>query len=164
MPDGPERRSPALALKARTLVQACRAGVLATKSRRMPGHPFASITPYAADVQGSPIFLMSRLAVHTKNILQDPRASLLVFEPDSIREPLASPRLNRMGEVREMLRDNLEAARLRYVEAHPGSAEWIAFGDFSLYRLAIAEVYYVRGFGEMSWLSADDYAGAKLES
>jgi putative heme iron utilization protein len=86
-----------------------------------------------------------------------------VFAPESTRDPLSSPRLNLIGEVREAPRDSVEAARALYVQAHPGSVEWIDFGDFALYRLAIAEAYYIGGFGEMGWLSAEDYVGAKPE-
>src|SRR6266478_8966248 len=54
---------------------------LATLSRKHPGHPFASVMPYALDEQGQPLVLISAMAMHTQNLQADPRASLLVTQP-----------------------------------------------------------------------------------
>ena len=52
-------------------------GVLATHSTQLPGYPFASILPFVLDESHRPIFLISALAEHTKNLLADARASFL---------------------------------------------------------------------------------------
>jgi putative heme iron utilization protein len=69
---------PSYAERARTLVHLGRTGALATLSRRHPGHPFASVMPYAVDDGGQPLFLISTMAMHTQNLAADARASLLV--------------------------------------------------------------------------------------
>ncbi|PYO20868.1 MAG: hypothetical protein DMD88_10385, partial [Candidatus Rokuibacteriota bacterium] len=80
-----------------------RVGTLATLSRRHPGHPFASVMPYALDGAGRPLFLISSMAMHTQNLQADPRASLLVTQPglgperQESGDPLARARLTLMG-------------------------------------------------------------------
>ena len=90
---------PTYAERARTLVHRARTGTLATLSRRHPGHPFASLMPYALDETGRPIFLISSMAIHTQNLAGDPRASLFVAEPDWSGDPLAAGRITLMGTV-----------------------------------------------------------------
>lgn len=54
--------------------------------------------PFVPDEYHRPVFLMSRLAEHTKNVAADARASLLVFRSDS-SAVLTSPRLTLVGDV-----------------------------------------------------------------
>src|SRR5688572_8043923 len=88
--DEPNVPEPSYAERARTLVHVGRAGTLATLSRRHPGHPFASIMPYAVDEAGRPVVLISTMAMHTQNLHADPRASLLVAQSDWAGDPLAA--------------------------------------------------------------------------
>ena len=66
--------------EARRMLRAHRYGVLSTLSKRFDGYPFGSITPYLADHDGSLLILISTLAEHTKNILHDPRVSLITHD------------------------------------------------------------------------------------
>ncbi|MCS7025474.1 MAG: CREG family protein [Bryobacteraceae bacterium] len=143
--------------KARALVESRGFGVLATLSKRLPGYPFASVMPYACDSKGQPIFLLSRLAVHTKNLLENPRASLLVYEPAAETDPLGAARLNLMGEVTQIEPGGSSQARALYLQKHPDAEPWLNFGDFGLYQMRVDDVYYIGGFGEMGWVSKNDY-------
>ena len=151
------------AQKARSLLESRQFGVLATVSKRMPGYPFASVTPFSVDSDGRPVFLMSGLAVHVKNLLDDPKASLLVFEPEVEQDPLTAARMNVMGEVRAVPEEDAPAARDLYLRQHPESEQWIGFGDFRLYRMEVADVYYIGGFGEMGWVSKGDFQAVTAE-
>ena len=62
---------------ARTLVRCALKGALATIDRRT-GAPYASLVTVATASDGTPLLVVSRLALHTQNIEADPRASLLV--------------------------------------------------------------------------------------
>jgi heme iron utilization protein len=62
-----------------------------------------------------------------------------------------------MGEVRQVPEADEAAARERYLARHPGAAQWAGFGDFAFYRLELADLYYVGGFGQMGWLSVGDW-------
>jgi heme iron utilization protein len=157
MPDNPV---PVRAQKARSLLHRRGFGVLATISKKMPGFPFASVTPFSVDEQGRALFLFSGLALHTKNLLEEPKASLLVFEPEAESDPLNSARMNVFGEVHPVPKQDLDAARELYLADHPDSEQWIGFGDFTLYRLEVADVYFVGGFGEMGWVAKGDFAAA----
>ena len=155
-----DRLVPARARKARSLYQQRRFGVLATVSKKMAGFPFGSVTPYSVDSLGRALFLFSGLAQHTRNILEDPRCSLMVYEAEAEQNPLDSARMNVLGEVRPVPEDEWEAARELYLRDHPDSEQWIGFGDFGLYRLEPADVYIVGGFGEAGWVSRADFAAA----
>ena len=155
-----DRPVPALARKARSLYQKRGFGVLGTVSKKMAGFPFASRTPYSVDSQGRALFLFSGLAQNTKNILEAPRCSLMVYEPKAEQDPLDSARMNVVGEVRPVPEDEWEAARELYLRDHPDSEQWIGFGDFGLYRLEVTDVYFVGGFGEAGWVSKGDFVAA----
>jgi heme iron utilization protein len=53
-----------------------------------------------------------------------------------------------------------EARRL-YLARYADSKYWVDFEDFSFYRMAVVDVYYVGGFGVMGWVSDSDYDHAK---
>ena len=88
---------------ARHLASSHKVGTLATQSLRLKGYPFASLAPYILDAQGNPVFLISALAIHTKNLQADPRASLLIFDDDSIDDPMAGARMNLLGDRKSVV-------------------------------------------------------------
>ena len=79
MPVGADVPTPSYAEQARTLMHLGRVGTLSTQSRKQPGFPFGSVMPFGLDDQGSPLFLISQMAMHTQNLQGDPRAALLVM-------------------------------------------------------------------------------------
>jgi putative heme iron utilization protein len=160
-PDAPAAPEPTYAERARTLAHLGRTGTLATLSRRHPGHPFGSLMPYALDARGQPLFLISSMAMHTQNLEADPRASLLVTQPDWHDDPLAAGRLTLMGEARRVAGGDLAEARGAYLERHPRAGYWVDFEDFAFWRLTIIDAYFVGGFAAMDWLSAADYGAAR---
>lgn len=143
------------AKNARELVESRGFGCLSTLSARHPGFPFVSIAEFASDGAGAPVFLLSGLAVHTKNLEADPKASLIVFAPDAEQDTLGSARVTLMGELHRLEED--AAVRERYLARHPQAAQWVDFGDFGFYRMEVADIYYVGGFGQMGWVSGSDY-------
>src|SRR5207245_5428275 len=90
---------PSFSERARTLVYVGRIGSLSTISRKQPGFPFGSVMPYGLDDRGRPIFLISTMAMHTQNLQADPRASLLVTQPDATGDPLGASRITLLGNV-----------------------------------------------------------------
>src|ERR1700693_404061 len=63
----------------RSLLRRSRQGALATLMTGS-GDPYCSLVNVASHPDGSPILLISRLAVHTRNILADSRVSLMLDE------------------------------------------------------------------------------------
>jgi len=161
--DVPSVPEPTFAERARTLASLGRTGTLATISRRHAGHPFASVMPYAIDSVGRPQFLISTMAMHTQNLEADPRASLLVIQPDWSGDPLAAGRLTLMGEARRLDGSATAEARSTYLARHERAGYWVDFDDFAFWRLDVIDVYFVGGFAAMDWVSAADYAAAQAD-
>lgn len=136
-----------LAARGRELLEAGRTGALSTHSVERPGFPFASLALYALDGLGRPLFLLSGLAVHARNLAADPRASLMVAEGDA----QASARVTVVGRVSRLSGEEADAVRAVYLARHPGAKAWAAFGDFSLWRLEPEGAYVVAGFGSAGW-------------
>ncbi len=159
--DTPSVPEPTYAERARTLVYLGRTGTLSTLSRQRPGHPFGSVMPYAPDDQGRPLLLISTMAMHTQNLRADPRASLLVAQPDWAGDPLAAGRVTLMGEAGSLSGEDATVARKIYLSRHANAAYWVDFEDFGFYRLEVADVYFVGGFAAMDWISAQEYLAAR---
>jgi putative heme iron utilization protein len=119
------------------------------------GAPYASLVLVADDGAGAPLLLLSDLAEHTKNLKRDPRASLLVEPAEPSGDPLAAARATFLGEVARVVGD--EAARASFVDRHPSAALYAGFGDFAVYRFAVARIHLVAGFGRIDWISGRDY-------
>ncbi|HWF38128.1 MAG TPA: DUF2470 domain-containing protein [Candidatus Acidoferrales bacterium] len=152
---------PTFAERARTLVYVRHIGSLSTVSRRQPGFPYGSVAPYGLDERGNPIFLISTMAMHTQNLLANPRASLLVTQSAVDEELLAASRVTLIGNVRRVSESDLTDIRARYLSWHRNSTDWIDYDDFSFYRMDIVDVYFVGGFGVMGWVPPAEYCGAR---
>ena len=154
---GPEIPEPTLAERARTLALVGLTSSLSTHSQKFPGFPFGSMMPYATDDLGRPIFFISSMAMHTHNLRQDPRASLLITQPDVSGDPLGSARLTLLGEATEAPATEVKEL---YLSRHENAKFWQDYTDFAYYRLQVSGVYFIGGFGVMGWIPAEDYAGA----
>lgn len=156
----PNVPTPSHAEYARTLVSRVSTGSLCTIAASEPaGYPYGSFVTFALD-GGDPIFLISTLAEHTKNLLGDPRASLLVAEPGD-GDPLARGRVTLLGPCTKIAsEEDKSRARTAYTAAHPDSAYYIEFRDFALFSLKVTAVRYIGGYGRMSWVSSDDWQSA----
>lgn len=92
---------------------------------------------------------LSRLAAHTRNLLHDARASLVVTQPDRGEgDPQTLARVSIQGKVIALSRDDEEfsAARAIYIHRLPVSELLFGFKDFILFRLQPIEARYIGGF------------------
>ena len=122
------------------------------------GYPYGSFVTVAFD-DGNPTFLISGLAEHTKNLEQDPRASLLVAEGGSA-DPLANGRVTMLRPCTRVGEDS-GSAPAAFFAAHPNSTYYAAFRDFGFWKLDVNSVRYIGGYGRMSWISKADWQGAE---
>jgi putative heme iron utilization protein len=157
-PAAPDVSEPSLAERARTLVSLGRTGSLSTHSRKFAGFPFGSVMPYAADDLGRPVLFISSMAMHTQNLRQDARASLLIAQPDSAGDPLGAARVTLLGTAAEA---PAEEARDLYLSRHENAKYWQAYTDFAYHRLEVSSVYFIGGFGVMGWVPAEEYTSAR---
>jgi heme iron utilization protein len=148
---------PSLAERARTLASIGRLGSLSTHSRKFAGFPFGSMMPYAVDSFGRPLFFVSSMAMHTQNLNDDARASLLVMQPDVSGDPLGAARVTLIGNAVEAPAEEVEET---YLARHEEARYWKDFSDFCYFRLEVSGVYYIGGFGVMGWVTATEYRDA----
>ncbi len=159
-PAAPAVPEPPFEERTRTLIHLGRVGTLSTRLAKHDGTPFGSVAPYGVDAAGQPTLLISTLAVHTQNILADPRASLLVTQPGWDEDPLAGARTTLVGRAELVGDADRAAVREDYLTRHEAARYWVDFGDFAFYRLRVEELYYVAGFGAMGWVDATAYRSA----
>jgi putative heme iron utilization protein len=139
---------------ARSLLRRSRQGALATLMTGS-GDPYCSLVNVATDPAGAPILLISRLALHTRNILGDNRVSLMLDERAE-GDPLEGSRIMLAGRAEEA-GDDAKLLRRRYLNAHPSAEVFVDFKDFSFFRIQPSGAHLVAGFGRIVDLSAAQF-------
>jgi heme oxygenase (biliverdin-IX-beta and delta-forming) len=152
--------TPTHAERARTLVAQISTGTLCTLAMEPEGYPYGSFVTVAFD-DGSPVFLISALAEHTKNLERDPRASLLVAER-AADDPLANGRVTMLGPCTRVEGDG-GRARAAFLAVHPNAAYYADFRDFAFWQLRVTAIRYIGGYGRMSWISQEDWRAAEAD-
>jgi len=114
--------------------------------------PYASLVLVAADIDGTPILLLSKLAQHTHNIETDPHVSLLIDGTEGHQEVLTGPRATLLGRAR--ISEDPQSKR-RFIARHPSAALYAGFKDFHVYRLELERAHLVAGFGRIEWVERD---------
>lgn len=132
---------------ARSLLRRSRQGALATLMAGT-GDPYCSLVNLASHPDGAPILLISGLALHTKNILADPRVSLMLDERAE-GDPLEGARIMLAGQAEEVAEAGRELVRRRYIGAHPSAEAFVEFKDFSFFRIKPSGAHLVAGFGRI---------------
>ena len=132
---------------ARSLLRRSRQGALATLAAGS-GDPYCSLVNLASHADGSPILLISRLALHTQNILGDPRVSLMLDERAE-GDPLEGSRVMLAGRAEQASGDEVAIFRRRYLNAHPSAEAFVEFKDFSFFRIVPSGAHLVAGFGRI---------------
>jgi heme iron utilization protein len=146
---------------ARSMVRAALKGSLASLLTPS-GHPYASLLLTATEPDGAPVFLISKLALHTKNLSADARCSLLIDGTGTDADPMAGARITLIGEARPT---SSPTARARFLARHPAAEGYADFPDFSFYAFDITSAHFIGGFGRIVDLKRDelliDVAGAE---
>lgn len=157
-------KAPTHAERSRTLVAQARSATLCTVAVDPAGYPYGSLVTVAFDDKGRPLFLLSTLAEHTKNLLARPEASVLVSEPvDAHEQPLAVGRVTILGKLTVVPEAERPAVRETFLAQQPRASFYVDYSDFAFYRLEPESLRYVGGFGRMSWVEADAYRGAEAD-
>jgi heme iron utilization protein len=131
---------------ARSLLRRSRQGALATLMAGS-GDPYCSLVNVASHPDGTPILLISRLALHTRNILGDARVSLMLDER-AAGDPLEGARIMLAG-LAEPAGEDEQVVRRRYLNAHPSAEAFVEFKDFSFFRIRPSGAHLVAGFGRI---------------
>jgi putative heme iron utilization protein len=143
------------AIEARQMLRAHRYGALSTLSKKFAGFPFGSITPYLVDHDGSLVILISGIAEHTKNILHDPRVSLITHDQRDAHIQTQG-RITLLGNAQLIAnRDEIGARYLRYF---PEAESYFQMHDFAFYRIRPIAIRYIGGFGKIHWVNIEQYS------
>jgi len=138
-------------LAAKKVLRESRSGALATLMAGS-GDPYCSLVNVATAADGSPLLLISRLAVHTRNVLADPRVSLMLDERRD-GDPLQGARIMLIGTAAAT--DDAQVRR-RYLDRQPEAAMFADFADFAFYRVTPKTAHLVAGFGRIVDLAPPD--------
>lgn len=137
----------AIADEGRRLLRRSRCAALATGDG--DGSPYASLVTVAWDQDAAPLFLLSDLADHTRNLQADARASLLVEAASRRSNPQTGPRLSLVGRIAV---SGEPRHRRRFLARHPDAAIYADFADFRFYTMAVEKAHWVGGFARAHWI------------
>ncbi|CAK7341431.1 unnamed protein product [Dovyalis caffra] len=147
----------------RTVLNQSTRGMLSTFSQKLEGYPSGSLVDFACDADGSPILAVSSLAVHTKDLLANPKCSLLVAKDPEDRTDLV---ITLHGDAIPVSEKDITAARTTFLAKHP-DAFWVDFGDFQFLRIEPKVVRYVSGVATAllgsGEFSKEEYQSAKVD-
>lgn len=145
-------QAPGPAAASRHLMRTALKGSLGTLDR-VNGHPYASLVLVATEPDGTPLLLISRLALHTQNLGKDARASLLIDGTAGLGDPLTGGRVTLTGHARPT---TSATAKPRFLARHASAATYADFPDFAMYAFEIASAHYIGGFGRIVDLAQAD--------
>jgi hypothetical protein len=148
-------------------------GVLGTISteRRVQGFPTGSIVPFALDDRGRPFVFIANIALHTKNLRRDDRASLFVHDGQAVGDPQGSWRASvnghfvklttaaEAGEGCERISEQeYQQLMARYCERIPQAPGYAKTHGFDFWRMnRIESIRYIAGFGRICSFKGLDY-------
>ena len=111
---------------------------------------------FATDADGYPIFCLTPLAMHTRNLAYNSRASLTVKMNGW--GGLANARVTIFGDVHRLPDEYQGAANEVFKAKYEARKEEVdledRWGDYTFYRMNnIIDVYFVGGFGTLNWVN-----------
>jgi len=128
------------------------------------GAPFVSMVLFAPSPDCTSFFIqISRLALHTRDILQDRRVSLMLAETDSgAGDPQLLARVSIQGTAVEVpvTDDDYAECKSIYLTKYPQAAFNFLLGDFNLFRVRVGTARLVAGFGKIFDLKTEDFREA----
>jgi putative heme iron utilization protein len=137
---------------ARQLLAGALHGVLSTHSQEHPGYPFGSVGPYVLDRSGLPVFLLSDLSQHTRNLAANPRCALTVMAESGPGDVQQRARLSAVGEVEAC---DARGVADRYFRYYPSSRMYFEELGFRFYRFRPLRFHWNGGFATARWFSPD---------
>ena len=132
------------------------------------GAPAAAMTAYALAADGAALYvLLSQMALHTRALLVEPRAALVVSASDAGEgDPQALPRLSLSGVALALVpgTPEHEAGRAAYAGRFPAAGERFGLADFVLFRFEVSEARWVGGFGRALRMTGAQLAEALAQA
>lgn len=132
-------------------------GTLSTHSVDCPGYPFASIVPVGFDELNRPIILISRLAQHTHNIIDNARVSLFFsdVQQQAYEDVQHCSRITLLAQAQRLdMKAEMNVVR-RYARFYPQATNYYKKLDFIFYRLQPEKVRFIGGFAKIHWIKPE---------
>lgn len=143
----------------RALISQRRWACLATCDDKQPN---GAMVAYAvAPDSGGLLIYISRMALHTRQLLTNPLACLVISEAElPASDPQTLLRVAIHGHVAIIARDDIRfaAAQNAYCQRLPDSARLFGFADFVLFELQAQEVRVIAGFGRAVNVSGENFS------
>ncbi|WP_232480391.1 HugZ family protein [Roseomonas sp. KE2513] len=149
-----EERGPA----ARALMRGASSATLATVAEG--GQPYASLVTPAVAEDGAVLLWLSTLSEHTRQLMHDPRCSLLFLGEPEGPNPQTTPRVTVTGLAERIEDPGLKAV---WLARHPYAELYADFADFGLWRIMPMGGQMVLGFARAHRLRAADLRSAPGE-
>ena len=127
------------------------------------GVPSVSMVPYTVTTNGNFILHVSRLAAHTRDMVDNPDVSLLITESEaSGKMPQALARVTVQGRAEMLDRASAKSAAAREVDLSrfPDAAPLFEFSDFNIFIIAPVSARVIAGFGQAVTITREDFATA----
>lgn len=110
------------------------------------GFPYGSVTDIATDHDGTLLFILAGLALHTRNIAADNRISLVLANLGQ-GDALAKPRLTLVGHCEATRREDFARLSFRFLQRHPKGKAFLMLPDVRIHVLRIEAVQLSAGPG-----------------
>jgi hypothetical protein len=147
---------------ARLLVRQSTVGVVSTLSKNLQGYPFGSVTPFISDSDGTLFMYISDIAQHARNLYQDSRMSLVVFDQSkSSGDQNEQARVTLVGDAKIVEPDQHQTILDRYLLRFPEANAYTQAHDFNMWQVDIKRVRFIGGFGKIFWLEKDEWQSAE---
>ena len=116
------------------------------------GAPFVSMIAYVPTADFSAFYIhVSRLAQHTRDLLQSSQVGLMIAEGDPGEgDPQTLARVSFVGHANPVAPNTADYASIQalYQARFPASTLTFQLGDFALYRIQVESARYVAGLGK----------------
>ena len=142
------------AQQARALAQRNSTAVLSTLSKKLGGMPFGSVSPVMLTDEGHIVFYVSDIAQHARNLSQDNRLSVTLYDSTDKGDQNTQGRLTLSGHAQVI--DNNDLAE-RYYQRFPSAEGYKKAHDFKFWQLNVEHIRFIGGFGEIFWLEPNEW-------
>ena len=150
-------------------------GVLSTLTteKAVTGFPTGSIVPFALDHAGRPFIFIANIALHTRNLKKDNRASLFVHDGMAEGDPQSTWRISVLGKFvrlnpgadaaddpnsEAITQEEHDQLMARYVERVPKARTYANTHGFHFWRMSeVDSIRYIAGFGRICSFPGSEY-------
>ncbi len=147
-----------------SLFRNSKSGVLSTISKENKNYPFGSFVTFASFINRSPVFYLSDIAQHTKNLNYKSHGCLTIVSlSKKIKDKQNNARLSLMGDLVKIKENETKNLKEKFYSLRPESKSYENFHGFNFYKLIVNKVRWIGGFGKIGWLNIDNWKDNNIQ-